>query len=182
MYSLKNKTWLLISSVFMILLIMGAASADEYKNSNINETITSHDDVKIVDTLSTGDSVDDQVSAADMKDLVVNDANNSLNSNKILTARLDSSSNNLLGDSGEFNEFTGSYSDLIELIKLSERKVTLQQNYAYQNTDNGIIQLSIDNYIIDGNGHTINGNNNVGVFTVKGNNITIKNLQCRQLE
>ena len=72
----------------------------------------------------------------------------------------------------------GSFKELSNLIKKTgEKKVLkLKKDYKYDSSysDTGIV---IDNPItIDGNGHTIDGDNQARAFYVTGNDVTIKNV------
>ena len=154
--------------------MMGAATAADDKL--VNETVsTSTNDV---DALSQEvDSVDEEVSAAEATDLVANDANNSLNSNEILSARIDNSGNNeVLSES----EDTGTITDLYKLIKLTKNGETLEltKNYKYSTGDEAYINgINLDKTItIDGNTFYIDLNQKSSLFQVNSFNTTIKNL------
>ena len=76
---------------------------------------------------------------------------------------------------------TGSYSDLVYLITLTEAgsTLTLYHDYKYntetdQDYVNGItISKSIT---INFNGHTIDGNTQASIFTIQANNVVLKNI------
>ena len=56
----------------------------------------------------------------------------------------------------------------------------LRDDYFYssindRNYENGVV-ISQDNYILDGDGHTIYGNNSARILDIKGNNVTLKNI------
>ena len=73
-----------------------------------------------------------------------------------------------------------SFTDLQNDIENSQGILNINQDYIYNNTTdialNEGINLTKSNFIINGNNHTINGNNQAGLFSITGNNITIKNL------
>ena len=54
----------------------------------------------------------------------------------------------------------------------------MNRDYSFNNvTDkNTGILINKDNFILNGNGHTIDGKNQARIFTITGNNITINNL------
>ena len=170
MNNLKNKKWILILSLFMILLIMGAATAAEDKNSNINETITSqnNDDVKTVDTLSTSGSVDNQVSAADNNQDIVgsddtNDNFNILNSANNKTENKLSAAEDSLVDGDELDQ----------KIKSTENNGKLILTQGYNITKN--LDIYKSNILIDGGNQKWQFNNKQ--LNVYGNNVTLTHIQ-----
>lgn len=68
----------------------------------------------------------------------------------------------------------GNFSDLDNLIKTGDKEINLEKDYIYDggNFNEGI---SITNLTIDGQGHTINANNQAAVFQAYGS-VTIKNI------
>jgi hypothetical protein len=83
-----------------------------------------------------------------------------------------SSNNEILTDI----EYTGNYSELNDLIRLSEGSILLTKNYKYAgNGDDNKIIVS-KSIVIDGGGHTINGNNAVMSFEINANNVELTNI------
>ena len=77
--------------------------------------------------------------------------------------------------SAEDGNFTSLQTDIID----STGSIELTQNYAYDNTtDSGTtgIKITENNFILDGNGHTIDGSNQTRILFISGNNVTLKNL------
>lgn len=75
----------------------------------------------------------------------------------------------------------GNFTDLkIAIEKEVSNELLLQENYIFneetdENLTNGIV-ISRDNFIINGNSHTINANQQSKIFNITGNNITLKNI------
>ena len=71
-----------------------------------------------------------------------------------------------------------SFSNLNNEIKIAGTSLDLNENYTFNNaTDNNTgILINRDNFVLNGNGHTINGNNQSRLFSITGNNITINDL------
>ena len=71
-----------------------------------------------------------------------------------------------------------SFTDLINEINNATDELNLTHDYKFNNeTDNNIgIFIDNDNFVINGNGHTIDGNDLSRIFIIRGNNITINNL------
>ena len=77
----------------------------------------------------------------------------------------------------------GTFTDLQNEIynaQLSGNNLTLGDNYTYNSgIDVGIyngVQITENDFIVDGKGFTVNGNNLSKIFQVNGNNITFKNI------
>ena len=73
----------------------------------------------------------------------------------------------------------GNFTSLQTDIADSTGSIELTQNYAYDNTtDSGTtgIKITENNFILDGNGHTIDGSNQTRILFISGNNVTLKNL------
>ena len=71
-----------------------------------------------------------------------------------------------------------SFSNLEDEIKNTGKSLDLNQNYAFNNgTDNknGIV-ISKDNFVLNGNGRTIDGNNQSRIFNITAKNVTLNNL------
>ena len=84
---------------------------------------------------------------------------------------------NILGD---FNNNTASFTDLADEISNSSDKLILKMNYTYNSSKdsafvNGIV-INKDNFVIDGQGYTINGDYKASIFIITGNNVTLKNI------
>ena len=62
----------------------------------------------------------------------------------------------------------------------NEKEINLDQDFCLENYEidyyEGGIELGIDDLVINGNGHTIDGASKSRIFTVTGNNITLKNI------
>ena len=103
------------------------------------------------------------VSAADnvSNDIVSNDNQNTLITQDNIYSTGESSFTNLTGE-----------------IENAGAVLDLNQDYIFNNeTDNNAgILINKDNFILNGNGHTIDGNKQSRIFNITGNNITIKNL------
>ena len=71
-----------------------------------------------------------------------------------------------------------SFTNLTDEIENAGTSLDLNQDYAFNNvTDkNTGIFINKDNFILNGNGHTIDGKNQSRIFNISGNNITINNL------
>ncbi|WP_298500039.1 C1 family peptidase [uncultured Methanobrevibacter sp.] len=71
-----------------------------------------------------------------------------------------------------------SFTDLSYEIESADTSFDLNQDYAFNNeTDNknGIV-ISKDNFIVNGNGRTIDGNNHAKIFNITANNVTLSNI------
>ena len=70
-----------------------------------------------------------------------------------------------------------SFTNLTEEIK-SKNVVDLTHDYKFNNEtdDDGGIVIEKDNFVLNGNGCTIDGNNQSRLFAISGNNITLNNL------
>ncbi|WP_407423644.1 C1 family peptidase [Methanobrevibacter sp.] len=73
---------------------------------------------------------------------------------------------------------TGSFNDLEKDINGSGNVLDVEMDYKFNNgTDNSAgILISRDNFILNGNGRTIDGNNQSRIFNITGNNVTLNNL------
>jgi len=93
---------------------------------------------------------------------------NDVNENSISTSQEE----NVLNDIGD-----ASFTELNTTINTGGNVIELTQNYAYRLGDsNDGITIAKDNIIINGNGHTIDGNGESRIFTITGNNVTLNNL------
>ena len=75
-------------------------------------------------------------------------------------------------------ETAKTFMDLYKDISNATGVLDIQCNYKYNNkTDSNIgITLGMDNFVINGNGHTLDANNQSRIFQIMANNITINNL------
>ena len=75
-------------------------------------------------------------------------------------------------------ETAKTFMDLYKDISNATGVLDIQCNYKYNNeTDQNIgITLGMDNFVINGNGHTLDANNQSRIFQIMANNITINNL------
>ena len=71
-----------------------------------------------------------------------------------------------------------SFADLDKEIKSSGMVLDLTKDYTFNNeTDDEIgINISRDNFVLNGEGHTLDGNLQSRIFVITGNNITISNI------
>ena len=71
-----------------------------------------------------------------------------------------------------------SFTDLKNEINNATDELNLNHDYKFNNgTDENIgIFIEKDNFVINGNGHIIDGNDQSRIFIIRGNNITINNL------
>ena len=75
-------------------------------------------------------------------------------------------------------ETAKTFTDLYVDISNATGVLDIQCNYKYNNkTDSNMgISLGMDNFVINGNGHTLDANNQSRIFQIMANNITINNL------
>ena len=75
-------------------------------------------------------------------------------------------------------ESEASFTDLTDEINNANYELNLTHDYKFNNeTDNSRgIFIKQDNFVLNGNGHTIDGNNQSRIFAILGNNITINNI------
>ena len=155
MNKLKSSKILLVLSVLLVLVMIGSASAADEAG---NETVSTSTGV---DALSQGgDSVDEEVSAADTNIVGSKDTNSTL---------LSSTDNEILKASSK------PLSELDTLIKVTPNKLVLNDDYKYNGS---VLIINKNNMIIDFNNHTLDANGYVGtVLTINANNVTIKNMK-----
>ena len=74
----------------------------------------------------------------------------------------------------------GNFTSLQDEIDTSTDSIDLTQDYVYDNTTDynlsGGIIVNKDNFVINGNGYTVNGANLARLFNITGKNVTINNL------
>ena len=82
-----------------------------------------------------------------------------------------------VADSNKTNA-TNTFTELESLINASGQYLTLDDDYEFNNeTDNsGGIVINKDNFVLNGNGHTIDGNNLSRIFNITANNVTLNDL------
>ena len=79
------------------------------------------------------------------------------------------------------NTETDNFSELNNIISnYEDNSLKLEKDYQYnEDTDSaykqGII-ISKDDFVLDGDGHTIDGSNQAAIFNITGNNVTLKNI------
>ena len=97
----------------------------------------------------------------------------SVNDENILSAAADS---NILGSDDD-----GSFTELEKLISSSDKELTLNKNYVFQDSDNPV-NIRNNNLVIDFKDNAINASNHQGnILTISGNNITLKNLKISNI-
>jgi predicted outer membrane repeat protein len=74
----------------------------------------------------------------------------------------------------------GNFTDLQNTIDNNQNNVDLDKDYTFNNNvDTAYVDgvtVNYDNYVLDGKGYTINGNNEARIFQITGENVTIKNV------
>ncbi len=93
----------------------------------------------------------------------------------------DEISDNITTNGGQENIYVSSensFTDLDNEIKNADTSLDLTQDYLFNNeSDNNTgIAISKDNFVLNGNGHTIDGNNQSRIFNITGKNITLNDL------
>ena len=84
-------------------------------------------------------------------------------------------------ENNQITEVIGNFTDLNgEISEIpTGGNLTLKKDYSYNSSDsdykNGIL-IAKDNIVIDGDGHTINGENQARIFNITANNVTLKNI------
>ena len=73
-----------------------------------------------------------------------------------------------------------SFKNLNDIISNSNSSVELNKDFTFNNTTDQIyingVQISKDNFVINGNNHIIDGQNQARILNITGNNITLKNI------
>ena len=74
----------------------------------------------------------------------------------------------------------GNFTSLKNDIDSNPKSVDLTQDYVYDNNTDDQLSLGIvidkDDFVVNGNGHTIDGSNQARIFSIIGDNVTLKNL------
>ena len=156
-----NSKIIIFCLILCLIFSITSVSASDV-NTTDNQVLSA---TPSVDTLSTSVNTEQ------------NNNTQSVSENNLLSAgNDDSGSNELLGA----DEETGSFTDLNKLISLSSNIVVLNNDYAYDSSqDTAYINgLNITKSItIEGNGHRIDCMNASNAFNnIVSNNVTIKNI------
>ena len=87
-------------------------------------------------------------------------------------------STNIITQNDIYTMGESSFSNLTDEIENAGTTLDLTKDYAFNNvTDNNTgILISKDNFVLNGNGHLIDGNNQSRLFDITGNNITLNDL------
>ena len=74
----------------------------------------------------------------------------------------------------------GSFTDLANEISNSGSELILNKNYKYNDSQDLVFingfTIEKDNFVIDGRGYTISGENEASIFNFMGNNVVLKNI------
>ena len=122
------------------------------------------------------------VSATDMNDTQYAFENNDLLTIGSLNGNLtvDESSDEIICN--ENSEILGagedSFTNLQTDISASGTTLTLTKDYVFSESDNRII-IDKSNFILNGNGKTIDANGKSSIFQITGNNVTLKNINFK---
>lgn len=81
-------------------------------------------------------------------------------------------------DEFKVNEVNNTFTDLNNIINTTtENTLEIGKDYKFNNeTDSKPVRITRDNFVINGNNHVIDGNNQQAIFHILGNNVTINNL------
>ena len=155
-----NSKIIIFCLIICLLIPLGAVSASDV-NSTADDQVLSA--TPSVDTLSASVNPEQD-----------NDTLSVQENENLLSAGSNSGNDNLLGADGD----VGSYSDLNELIKLTDSGSTLPllKNYEYKDSSESAGIVISKPITIEGNGFTINGNNLGPGFIVHADNVTLKNI------
>ena len=97
-----------------------------------------------------------------------------------VTASEESSDIMEVSDATEVTQNDGisyTFKNLTDDVKISGDSFDVQHDYTFNNeTDDGYVVISKNDFVINGNNHIINGNEQSGIFNITGNNVTIRNL------
>ena len=87
-------------------------------------------------------------------------------------------STNIITQNDIYTMNESSFSDLTDEIENAGTTLDLTKDYAFNNaTDNNTgILISKDNFVLNGNGFTIDGKNQSRIFNITANNVTLNNL------
>ncbi len=92
----------------------------------------------------------------------------------------DDISDDIISDDGQKDMYMvseASFTDLTDEIEHTE-VLNLTQDYVFNNEtdDSSGIIIGKDNFVLNGNGRTIDGNNQSRIFNITANNVTLSNL------
>ena len=160
---------ILIFSLFLLILVaISSASAVEIADDGLNKDINDNDyglsnyDNSLEDSLDNLN--DDEVSLSSVVDADSFEGNNA-------------DDEQYLKD--EMENDPGNFTELAIEISNAENELKLKKNYTFNSLDseylNGIT-IDKDNFIIDGQGHTINGDDSANIFNISANNVVLKNI------
>ncbi|MBR0472063.1 MAG: hypothetical protein IJI98_05140, partial [Methanosphaera sp.] len=153
MNKLKNtRKGMLILSILLLFLVIGAASAADDK--------ISEDDLS-----APTDSVDEVVSADN--DEKVSTAEDTLGSSDTDDNLKATNESNL-----QESEVTGTFKELNMLISQSDKVANLEQNYQNEGIN---LEITKNDFVINGNGNTIDGLT-TGLIIISGDNIKFTNV------
>ncbi|SDA64442.1 C1 family peptidase [Methanobrevibacter millerae] len=93
----------------------------------------------------------------------------------------DDISDEIISDDGQEDMYMvdeASFTDLTDEINNTGTTLDLTRDYAFNNAtdDSSGIVIAKDNFVLNGNGRTIDGNNQSRLFAISGNNITLNDL------
>ena len=93
----------------------------------------------------------------------------------------DDISDEIISDDGQEDMYMvdeASFTDLTDEINNTGTTLDLTKDYTFNNEtdDSSGIVIAKDNFVLNGNGHTIDGKNQSRLFAISGNNITLKDL------
>ncbi len=172
------KSKILVVCTLLILLV----SLSTVVASEVNDVVTSTDDGNLTVQSTTNDMEieqsnndilnDEQSSESDM--LLASSDEKSYNDDGQDDVLMASANEDVLGE--------GSFSQLNDLITGSGNNLTLTDDY--KNND-GTITINKNNWVLDGQGHVIDGNNNkyYNIFKLNdANNITFKNIKFQNVD
>lgn len=160
-FNIKSKI-IIFCLIICLLIPLSTVSASDINNTADDQVLSA---TPSVDTLSASVNPEQKNDT-----LSVNDEN-------LLSAGPNSGNDNLLGADDDSNY--GSFSDLVDLISLNPESVKLVQNYKYQTGDEAYlhgITINKNNYVIDGNGFTIDGSKQANIFLISSDNVILKNI------
>ena len=167
--SIMRKKLMVLGVLLISLLCVSAVSAAE---DGVSSTFSSDNEYEII----SGDSIDKDVSNSLNEDekLIFEDYN------QIETISSKSPETNGVDEPLTAIIETGSFKQLNDDISYAGAEFNFGKNYTYNETMDGDFQTGIlierDNFVIDGQGFTINGMNQSRLFLVNARNLTIKNL------
>ena len=85
-------------------------------------------------------------------------------------------------DTDVISDAPSTYTDFVNDVKSQGNSIILEKDYKYDKEKDNITQFIVSgniNFTIDGKGHVLDGNGQVGAFNISGANVTIMNLVLR---